>query len=122
MVFAKIIIGDSRKMIELKDSSIDLVVTSPPYWHIKNYGVEGQIGYGQSLHEYLKSLYIVWKECFRVLKPGTRLCINIGDQFLRGIVIVIYVVLFLKLIDFQWFLGAFLRGTGIILIPVLVSF
>jgi len=85
-VFAKIIIGDSRKMIELKDSSIDLVVTSPPYWHIKNYGVEGQIGYGQSLHEYLKSLYIVWKECFRVLKPGTRLCINIGDQFLRGII------------------------------------
>ncbi|WP_234697370.1 DNA methyltransferase [Candidatus Kryptonium thompsonii] len=73
-------------MIELKDSSIDLVVTSPPYWHIKNYGVEGQIGYGQSLHEYLKSLYIVWKECFRVLKPGTRLCINIGDQFLRGII------------------------------------
>ncbi len=86
MVFAKIIIGDSRKMIELKDSSIDLVVTSPPYWHIKNYGVEGQIGYGQSLHEYLKSLYTVWKECFRVLKPGTRLCINIGDQFLRGII------------------------------------
>lgn len=86
MVFAKIIIGDSRKMIELQDDSIDLVVTSPPYWHIKDYGVEGQIGYGQSLHEYLKSLYIVWKECFRVLKPGTRLCINIGDQFLRSII------------------------------------
>ncbi|MCX8179363.1 MAG: DNA methyltransferase [Candidatus Aenigmarchaeota archaeon] len=86
MVFAKIIIGDSRKMIELQDNSIDLVVTSPPYWYIKDYGVEGQIGYGQSLHEYLKSLYVVWKECFRVLKPGTRLCINIGDQFLRSIV------------------------------------
>jgi len=86
MVFAKIIIGDSRKMVELQDSSVDLVVTSPPYWHIKNYGVKGQIGYGQSLHEYLKSLYLVWKECFRVLKPGTRLCINIGDQFLRSII------------------------------------
>lgn len=86
MLFAKIIIGDSRKMVELKDNSIDLVVTSPPYWYIKDYGVEGQIGYGQSLHEYLKSLYIVWKECFRVLKPGARLCINIGDQFLRSIV------------------------------------
>lgn len=73
-------------MIELQDNSVDLVVTSPPYWHIKDYGVEGQIGYGQSLHEYLKSLYIVWKECFRVLKPGARLCINIGDQFLRSIV------------------------------------
>ena len=59
MVFAKIIIGDSRKMVELPDNSIDLVVTSPPYWHIKNYGVEGQIGYGQSPHEYLKSLYLV---------------------------------------------------------------
>jgi len=86
MVFAKIIIGDSRKMVELPDNGVDLVVTSPPYWHIKDYGVEGQIGYGQSLHEYLKSLYLVWKECFRVLKPGTRLCINIGDQFLRSII------------------------------------
>ncbi|MEM1752117.1 MAG: DNA methyltransferase [Archaeoglobaceae archaeon] len=85
-VFAKVIIGDSRKMLELEDHSIDLVVTSPPYWHIKDYGVEGQIGYGQSLHEYLKSLYLVWKECFRVLKTGSRLCINIGDQFLRSAV------------------------------------
>ncbi len=86
MVSAKIIIGDSRKMAEVKDDSIGLVVTSPPYWHIKDYGVEGQIGYGQSLHEYLKNLFIVWKECFRILKPGTRLCINIGDQFLRSII------------------------------------
>ena len=83
---SKIIIGDSRKMVEVSDNSIDLVVTSPPYWHIKDYGVEGQIGYGQSLHEYLKNLYLVWEECYRALKPGTRLCINIGDQFLRSII------------------------------------
>jgi DNA modification methylase len=83
---AKIIIGDSRKMIEVEDSRIDLVVTSPPYWHIKDYGVPGQIGYGQSLHEYLKDLYRVWKECYRILKPGRRLCINIGDQFARSII------------------------------------
>ena len=84
--WAKIIIVDSRKMIEVENNSIDLVVTSPPYWHIKDYGVEGQIGYGQSLHEYLKDLYRVWKECYRILKPGRRLCINIGDQFARSII------------------------------------
>lgn len=84
--FAKVIIGDSRKMVEIKDESVDLVVTSPPYWHIKDYGVKNQIGYGQTLHEYLKDLFRTWKECFRILKPGTRLCINIGDQFLRSII------------------------------------
>lgn len=82
----KIIIGDSRKLIEVEEGGVDLVITSPPYWHIKDYGVPGQIGYGQSLHEYLKDLYRVWKECYRVLKPGRRLCINIGDQFARSII------------------------------------
>lgn len=86
MSWAKIIIGDSRKMIEIEDEAVDLVVTSPPYWHIKDYGVPGQIGYGQSLHEYLRSLYLVWKECYRVLTSGSRLCINVGDQFLRSVV------------------------------------
>ncbi|MGC8704977.1 MAG: DNA methyltransferase [Athalassotoga sp.] len=73
-------------MPELNNSMIDLIVTSPPYWHIKNYKVKGQIGYDQSLHDYLKSLYLVWEESFRVLKPGSRLCVNIGDQFLRSII------------------------------------
>ena len=49
---AKIIIGDSRQMKEVKNEEIDLIVTSPPYWHIKDYGIPGQIGYGQTLHEY----------------------------------------------------------------------
>ncbi len=83
---SKIIIGDSRKMIELEENSVQLVVTSPPYWSIKNYNVLNQIGYGQSLHEYLKDLYRVWKESYRVLEPGRRLVINIGDQFARTII------------------------------------
>ncbi|WP_457567876.1 DNA methyltransferase [Desulfurobacterium sp.] len=84
--WAKIIIGDSRKMLEIEDNSVQLVVTSPPYWSIKNYGVKNQIGYGQTLHEYLKDLYRVWKESYRVLEPGRRLVVNIGDQFARSIV------------------------------------
>jgi DNA modification methylase len=84
--WGKIYLGDSRAMTEVADASIDLVVTSPPYWHLKDYGVSGQIGYGQSLHEYLKDLYLVWRECFRVLRQGARLCLNIGDQFARSAV------------------------------------
>lgn len=40
-------------MIELKDEEVDLIVASPPYWHIN--GISGQIGYGQILHEFLKT-------------------------------------------------------------------
>ena len=78
--------ADCRSMPEIADHSIDLVVTSPPYWHIKDYEESSQIGFGQTLHEYLRDLYRVWMECFRLLKPGSRLCINIGDQFARSIV------------------------------------
>jgi len=79
-----IINGDSREMKEVKDSSIDLIVTSPPYWNIKDYGVKEQIGYNQSLNEYFDDLHKVFSECYRVLKPGRRMCINIGDQFIRA--------------------------------------
>jgi DNA modification methylase len=84
--FAKIMIGDSRKMFEIEDESVDLIITSPPYWHIKDYGVPGQIGYGQDLHQYLKDIYYVWMECFRVLRKGGRFCLNIGDQFARSVI------------------------------------
>jgi len=84
--WAKIIIGDSRKMVEIEDNSVQLIITSPPYWSIKNYGTDNQIGYGQTLHEYLKDLYRVWKESYRVLEAGRRLVINIGDQFARSVI------------------------------------
>jgi len=76
--------ADCRRMPELADGSIALVVTSPPYWQIKDYGSPGQIGFGQSLHDYLRDLTRVWAECFRVLHEGGRLCVNIGDQFARA--------------------------------------
>lgn len=80
-----IINGDSRKMAELKDNSVDLVVTSPPYWQLKDYGVENQIGYNDSYEEYINNLNLVWQESYRVLNNGCRLCVNIGDQFARAV-------------------------------------
>jgi len=80
----RIIIGDCRQMAEVADQSIHLVVTSPPYWQLKDYGPTEQIGYHDSYETYINHLNLVWQECARVLLPGCRLCINIGDQFARA--------------------------------------
>ncbi len=83
--FHKIINGDSRQMIELKDNSMHLAITSPPYWQLKDYGTDNQIGFDDSYEDYINNLNLVWKECYRVLHDGCRLCINIGDQFARSV-------------------------------------
>lgn len=72
-------------MCELDDTSIHLAITSPPYWQLKDYGSCNQIGYNDSYESYINNLNLVWKECYRVLYPGCRLCINIGDQFARSV-------------------------------------
>jgi len=81
----KIIRGDSRRMKELADNSTHLVITSPPYWQLKDYGTDNQIGYHDSYENYINNLNLVWQECYRVLENGCRLCINIGDQFARSV-------------------------------------
>jgi len=81
----KIINGDSRLMNLVDDKSVHLVITSPPYWQLKDYGTEEQIGFHESYESYINNLNLVWKECYRVLHPGCRLCINIGDQFARSV-------------------------------------
>lgn len=85
MTMHKIIIGDSRNMQELSNSSVRLVITSPPYWQLKDYGTSEQIGFNDRYEDYINNLNLVWKECYRVLHPGCRLCINIGDQFARSV-------------------------------------
>jgi site-specific DNA-methyltransferase (adenine-specific) len=79
------VIGDSRRIDEIKDESIHLIITSPPYWQLKDYGNGSQIGFNDSYEDYINNLNLVWKECYRVLHQGCRLCINIGDQFARSV-------------------------------------
>jgi len=81
----RIITGDSRHMGELKDKSVQLVITSPPYWQLKDYGTNDQIGFNDSYEKYINNLNLVWSECYRVLDNGCRLCVNIGDQFARSV-------------------------------------
>lgn len=81
----KIINGDSRQMGELSDNSVHLAITSPPYWQLKDYGTDNQIGFHDSYESYINNLNLVWKECYRALHNGCRLCVNIGDQFARAV-------------------------------------
>ena len=81
----KIINGDCRDMEDVADNSVNLIITSPPYWQLKDYGANNQIGFDDNYETYINNLNIVWKECYRVLDNGCRLCINIGDQFARSV-------------------------------------
>jgi site-specific DNA-methyltransferase (adenine-specific) len=61
------------------------MITTPPYWQLKDYGNKNQIGFHNSYESYINNLNLVWKESYRVLHKGCRLCINIGDQFARSV-------------------------------------
>lgn len=76
--------GDCRNMSLVPNESVQLIVTSPPYWQLKDYGIDAQIGFNDSYEKYVNHLNMVWSECFRVLENGCRLCVNIGDQFARS--------------------------------------
>jgi len=76
----KVHFKSSEKMKEVKKESVQCVVTSPPYWDLKNYNVDGQIGYKESYEEYHSRLEIVWKECYRVLKKDGSFWINVHSK------------------------------------------
>jgi site-specific DNA-methyltransferase (cytosine-N4-specific) len=80
--------ADSRNMKEVPDNSVHLIVTSPPYFNIKDYSKDGyqqtrkgkrkkeQIGDIADYEQYINELLLVWKECERVLKPNGKMAIN----------------------------------------------
>lgn len=75
----RVVIGDAREM-QLSEESVHLVLTSPPYWTLKEYGdVEGQLGHISNYEEFLTELNKVWSLCHAALVPGGRLICVVGD-------------------------------------------
>jgi len=73
----------SEKMDEVQSESVQLIVTSPPYWDVKEYGGTG-IGFGQSYDDYIDSMNKIWEECFRILKPNGKIAINFQPLPIAG--------------------------------------
>lgn len=77
-----ILVGDVfARLAELPDDSVDVVVTSPPYWGLRDYGVDGQIGLEATLGEHLDVMVRLFREIRRVLKPSGTLWLNYGDCY-----------------------------------------
>ncbi len=72
-----VVIGDARNMAELKDDSVQLVVTSPPYFNVKDYGIDN-IGSINEYEIYLRAVRQVFSECYRVLQEGRYICVNVS--------------------------------------------
>lgn len=78
----RILNGDVRQMLKtLPDESVHCVVTSPPYWGLRDYGVDGQIGLEQSLGQHLEALVETFREVRRVLRNDGTLWLNYGDAY-----------------------------------------
>jgi DNA modification methylase len=76
----ELIHGDARTASALKENSVHLVVTSPPYWTLKRYNEhKDQMGHIAPYDDFVAELDQVWRNCYRALVPGGRLIINVGD-------------------------------------------
>jgi len=75
-------VGDARETLaELPESSVHMVMTSPPYFGLRDYGADGQIGLEDSLDEYIAELVGVFREVRRVLRPDGAAWLNLGDSY-----------------------------------------
>ena len=82
MEIDKIYQGDSLGVLKtLEENTIDCCVTSPPYYALRDYGVDGQIGLEETPEKYIERLTEVFKEVHRVLKPNGTMWLNIGDSY-----------------------------------------
>lgn len=79
--YQRLVVGDCRsELANLADESVHLVLTSPPYWNLKKYPeTEGQLGHIEGYDDFLLEMAALWQQCYRVLAPGGRLVMVVGD-------------------------------------------
>jgi DNA modification methylase len=77
--------GDNRQVLKtLPDQSVHCIVTSPPYFGLRDYGVDGQIGLEETPEQFVAELVAVFRECWRVLRDDGTLWVNLGDSYNSG--------------------------------------
>jgi site-specific DNA-methyltransferase (adenine-specific) len=80
----KIHSGDCNEILQtLPDNSVDLVLTSPPYFQQRDYG-GGGIGNEKTIEEFVANLMKIFKECVRITKPTGTIVFNLGDKYIDG--------------------------------------
>lgn len=79
-----VLVGDAReRLAELPEASVDCVITSPPYYQLRNYGVAGQLGLEATVSGWVEAMRAVVAELARVLKPAGSLWLNLADSYSR---------------------------------------
>jgi DNA modification methylase len=82
---ARVIVGDNRETLRtLPEGSVQTCITSPPYWGLRDYGNDDQIGLEQTPAEYVEQLCLVFDEVWRVLADDGTLWLNLGDSWMNG--------------------------------------
>ncbi|MFW9917044.1 MAG: DNA methyltransferase [Candidatus Thorarchaeota archaeon] len=80
----KVFYKSSESMREVPDQCVQMIITSPPYWDLRDYDHPQQIGIRESYQTYRERLGAVWKECYRVLSPSGTLWVNINKRIIKG--------------------------------------
>ena len=81
----KVIHGDCLDVMrEMPDKSVNCCVTSPPYWGLRNYGVDGQLGLEKTPEEYVEKMVVIFREVKRILRGDGTLWLNLGDSYSQG--------------------------------------
>ncbi len=80
-----LVLGDAVSVLaSMPEDCVQTCVTSPPYWSLRDYGIDGQVGLEESVYDFIEALADVFEEVWRVLRPDGTVWLNIGDSYTSG--------------------------------------